>query len=165
MKQIKLLPVIFILFSLLAFKKDNTSVDWYSWNDGYTKGMKENKIILIDCYTDWCGWCKKMDQNTYTNEQVVKMVEEHFMPIKFNPEEKKTYQVDGKEVNGRELQKMLSHGNQTGYPTTFFIIPELNKVYIEAGYQGPKKFKKTLKKYMKIKAKAEVKQKKKQQAN
>src|SRR5438132_1421419 len=42
-------------------------VKWLNWNEGYTQAAKDNKTMLVDVYTSWCGWCKRMDHDTYTN--------------------------------------------------------------------------------------------------
>src|SRR3982751_2067581 len=52
------------------------------------KGQK--RPILIDLYTDWCGWCKVMDKKTYTNPKVIAYLQEHFYPVKLNAETKET---------------------------------------------------------------------------
>ncbi|MGC6414302.1 MAG: DUF255 domain-containing protein, partial [Bacteroidia bacterium] len=51
----------------LVLSDDEEGVTWYNFTDGYNKAVKEGKIILIDAYTDWCGWCKVMDKKTYTD--------------------------------------------------------------------------------------------------
>ncbi len=145
-----LLSLIMIAF-LMGFAGDKSEVDWYSWNKGYSKGLESNKIILVDVYTDWCGWCKKMDKTTYSDKDIVKTVEEKFIPIKFNPEEKKTYKIDGNEVGGKQLLKIISSGNHSGYPSTYFLFPSQRKIRKVGGYQGPKDFKKTLQKILAFK--------------
>lgn len=117
---------------------------WENWNTGYPRGLKEKKIILIDTYTEWCGWCKKMDKDTYTNPDIIKKVNKYFVPIKFNPELKETYYIDSTAYTGRELHNMLSKGNRTGYPTTYFIITTQSKLFISPGYEGPADFSTTL---------------------
>ena len=87
-----------------------SELKWYGWNEGYAKAVKEGKIVLVDAYTDWCGWCKKMDRDTYTNPNIIKKINEHFIPIKFNPEIKDvTYNIDDKSFKPEELYQMLTH--------------------------------------------------------
>src|SRR3972149_4785135 len=42
------------------------------------KAKKENKIIFIDCYTSWCGPCKQMDKEVFTNDSVVDFYNKNF---------------------------------------------------------------------------------------
>lgn len=151
LRPLQYILVLVIPFVLVGFKADNQKVDWNSWNEGYQKGLKTDKAILVDVYTDWCGWCKKMDKTTYSNGEVINKIDKHFVPIKFNPEEDKTYTIDGREVNGPELLKIISNGKHNGYPSTYFLFPEIRKIQGISGYKGPKAFKKTLDKMIAFK--------------
>lgn len=115
---------------------------WRSWNDGYNEVKKEGKIGLVDVYTDWCGWCKRMDRDTYEDKDIVKKVNRDFIPIKFNPEQQGVYYIDSNEYSGPQLYAMLSNNQRSGFPTTFFLIPKGGVMYVERvpGYQGPDAF-------------------------
>jgi thioredoxin-related protein len=145
-KSITLLSIAILAFSSFTFKADE-KVKWYDFNEGVTKAKSEKKIALIDAYTAWCGWCKRMDRDTYTNANIISKIEKNFVPIKFNPEiEGVTYELQGKTYNGYQLLSLLANHQQTGYPTTFFILTKKNRIMIEPGYQDPTKFETTLEK-------------------
>ncbi len=132
-----------------SFTKPLEELKWYDFNEGYQKAKKNKKIALIDTYTDWCGWCKKMDRDTYTKSQIIEKINKNFVPIKFNPEIKDIrYTLDGKEYSGMELLSVISNKQQSGYPTTFFIITKKNRVMIEVGYQDATQFSATLDKIL-----------------
>ncbi|MEX0967477.1 MAG: DUF255 domain-containing protein [Bacteroidia bacterium] len=116
-------------------------LNWFGWNEGYDKAEETNKIALIDVYTDWCGWCKRMDRDTYANSEVMELIEADFIPIKFNPEKDGTYNVNGEEVSGPQLLAMLGNNQRFGYPTTFFIFPKERQITIEVGYKDAASFK------------------------
>lgn len=127
-------------------KKDNTKeseVKWYNWNDGYALSLKSHKIVLVDLYTSWCGWCKRMDRDTYTNEEVAAFINKKFIPIKLNPEADGMYNVDSLKMNGSQLMGMLTNNQSTGYPTIVFIYPNKN-IELYPGYQDASGFKATL---------------------
>lgn len=140
---------VIVFGSFTGNKPAGDELKWEHWNTGYPRGIKEKKIILIDAYTDWCGWCKKMDRDTYDNKDIIKKINQHFVPIKFNPELKETYYIDNNAYSGQEIHNMLSQGNRTGYPTTYFLITTTNKLFINPGYEGAKKFGETLDKMIK----------------
>jgi thiol:disulfide interchange protein len=60
------------------------------WKDNLEKGLaqakKENKPALIDFYADWCGWCERLDKDTYTDPKVIEL-SKRFVMIKVNTED------------------------------------------------------------------------------
>lgn len=139
------------IFFFLAFFATSTlfaqseKLVWEDWNTGYAKAVKQNKIILIDAYTEWCGWCKKMDRDTYTNADVIKKLNQHFVIIKFNPEiEHNGYKVGDQTLTNLQLYSLLCQGKSTGFPTTYYITPSKNTLVIDPGYKGPEDFMKVL---------------------
>ena len=138
------LSVVLVLLTQSFSVSQQPELVWEEWNSGYARGIQEKKIILVDAYTDWCGWCKKMDKDTYSHPKIIEKINKYFIPIKFNPELNQTYYVDSTAYTGRELHAMLSKNYRTGYPTTYFIIPHMNKLFINPGYEDPKQFGQTL---------------------
>lgn len=138
------LSLILVLLTQSFNMPQQGELKWEEWNTGYKKGISEKKIILVDAYTEWCGWCKKMDRDTYSDAEIIKKINKNFIPIKFNPELNQTYYIDSTAYTGRELHAMLSKEYRTGFPTTYFILPQNNKLFINPGYEDPEKFGKTL---------------------
>lgn len=126
------------------------ALTWYHWNDGFVKAQREGKIALIDVYTDWCGWCKKMDKDTYEKEAIIQKIEANFVAIKFNPEKHNNLIVGNDTMSGRELLGALSRGNPSGYPTTYFYIPQKNHMMQIGGYQNEQKFSEILDNVLKV---------------
>lgn len=138
------LSLAFVLISESFEMVQQAGLKWEDWNSGYRKGIAENKIILVDAYTEWCGWCKKMDRDTYSDPDIIKKINKNFVAIKFNPELDKSYMIDSTSYTGRELHAMLSKEYRTGFPTTYFILPQNNKLFINPGYEDPVHFAETL---------------------
>ena len=63
-----------------------SKINWLDFNTGFVKAQKEGKIAIIDCYTEWCGWCKVMDKKTFSNDSIAARMNENYIAIKFNPE-------------------------------------------------------------------------------
>jgi len=128
---------------------NKTKLQWLDWNQGFLKSNNEQKIALIDAFTEWCGWCKKMDRDTYAKTSVIDKINENFVPIKFNPEIKRTYKTSNGEISGRQLLLQLSNNSPSGYPTTFFYLPSKNEILPVPGYYGEKDFMNLLDKIVK----------------
>jgi len=133
MKSKLLLINIFVLLlsGSVSFAQE---IKWYNWDEGYEKAKKEKKVILLDAFTDWCYWCKVMDQNTYSDEDIVKKVKKDFVAIKLNPEKELNYTFMDNKYSGRELIVKLSEDKFRGYPTTFFVNPNTGTSVMVVGY-------------------------------
>jgi len=141
-----------ILFSIIFILSLNLSaqeVTWISWNEAseLVKTEKNPKKIFVDVYTDWCGWCKKMDKDTFQNEEVAAYMEANFYMVKLDAEQKESIQFKGKEfkyvASGKrgyhELAAALTQG-KLSYPTTIFLDENMDMLSPIPGYQKPKPF-------------------------
>lgn len=146
MKYFNLLIVFTLFVSATAptDQKEETKINWVDFNTGFAKSQEEGKIAIIDCYTDWCGWCKVMDKKTFSNEQIIERINEKYIPIKFNPEKPGKYITGGDTLTGRQLLLALSNNKPSGYPTFFFFVPQAKQMFQVPGYQDVAKFSQTL---------------------
>ena len=92
-----------------------------TWEEALDRAAKENKYIMVDAYTDWCGWCKVMDKETFTDDAVGAMVNKNFVPVKINFEE----------GIGIDLGMKF---RVSSYPTILFFNPAGQLVRIQNGY-------------------------------
>lgn len=65
---------------------DNSKINWLDFETAIDKNKSNKKFIFIDVYTDWCGWCKKMDASTFLDKEVVNYMNTHFYAVKMNAE-------------------------------------------------------------------------------
>lgn len=135
MKKISFILALTFIILTNSFKPAS-EIKWLGFNEGYKLAKKHKKIMLIDTYTEWCGWCKRMDRDTYDKSEIAELVNKDFVAIKFNPEVAATYTFQGKTYSGNELAGVISDNQISGYPTTVFIQPKTIKKKIFVGYRN-----------------------------
>lgn len=120
-----------------------TKPQWLPFEAAVALQGAEEKPILIDIYTDWCGWCKKLDQTTYTDSALVNYLNKHFRLVKHNAESKDSIVFRGKvfkyvpEYKANELALSLLSGKMS-YPSTVFLDENFGIVTIAPGYMQAK---------------------------
>ena len=66
-------------------KSKKKEIAWAkSYDDAVAQAKKQKKLIMVDLYADWCGPCKMLDKNTYTDSKVIKLADEHFVSLKLD---------------------------------------------------------------------------------
>ncbi len=91
----------------------------------------EHKVVMIDFYTTWCGWCKVLDKNTYTDAAVTKLTDSKFVCVK----------IDAEKGEGIELSKKYQ---VSGYPTIVFFDEGGKEIDRVVGYEDPGRFARSL---------------------
>jgi len=107
--------------------------------------QKEPRKIFVDVYTNWCGWCKKMDKETFSDPEVVEMVNEKFYAVKLNAENTEPITMAGDTTTAQMIARSMG---VTGYPTIVYIKEDFKTIQPVPGYQNAKKFKDTLEKIL-----------------
>ena len=152
MKRVLLFAVAILMISPALMAKKTPApapaapeeIHWITSIDELQAKMAQNpKKVLIDMYTGWCGWCKKMDAATYTNPALVKYVNNNFYAVKFDAERQDTIHFQGKDyffapqykANGFALE--LLKGSMS-YPTTVFMLENFQQPTPIPGYRDVK---------------------------
>lgn len=156
MNKISLMNHLFTFLIALLFivsaqaQKTSTSaekknkIEWLSFEEAVKRNQKNPKKFLIDVYTDWCGWCKRMDQTTFKNEAVVSYVSQHYHAVKLNAERKDTVRLNeqlfiNEKPNGRRHPHQLAISLMQGkmsYPTIVYLDESGNMIQPIPGYQS-----------------------------
>ena len=137
-----------LLLSLTAISNAQEKIQWMSIEEAYALTLTEAspKKIFIDVYTDWCGWCKRMDKATFQNPEVAAYMNEHYYNVKFDAEQKESIEMLGNifefvpqgNRGYHELAAALLNGKMS-YPTVVFMNPKFEILSPVPGYQeaGP----------------------------
>ena len=113
---------------------------WYhNWDEGITAAVKEKKPVLVDFYTDWCTWCKVMDDSTFSNSEIKKILTSEWITIKIDAEDKKTSGTF-KDRTMPYNRLVLAFGVR-GYPSYLFIDKEGEPITVISGYHPKEQFK------------------------
>jgi uncharacterized protein YyaL (SSP411 family) len=105
-------------------------VKWMEWGEeAFALAQKEDKPILLDVGAVWCHWCHVMDRESYENPETAKLINEHFIAIKVDRDERP-------DVDTRYQAAVSSISGQGGWPLTAFLTPE-GKPYFGGTYFPP----------------------------
>ncbi|MEZ4987781.1 MAG: DUF255 domain-containing protein [Saprospiraceae bacterium] len=119
------------------------TIEWLSWEEAMQRMEKEPRKLFVDVYTDWCGWCKKMDASTFTDPEVVKVMNTHFYAVKFNAEQTADvlydshtfkYIADAGRRGVHELAYALLDGRMS-YPSFVYLNAAKERISISPGYK------------------------------
>ena len=152
MQKVTFFLIIGVLFlmdvSFVPVKKDK--IQWLTVEALQVEYAKNPKPILVDVYTSWCGWCKVMDKQTYSNEKVAAYINEHYYAVKLDAERKDSVEWGGKKYgynpNNRahDLAVYFAYG-QMSFPTTVFLTALNAQPAPLAGYLKAKEIEAPLK--------------------
>jgi len=121
-------------------------VKWYTFEEAVELNQKEPRKIFIDVYTDWCGWCKKMDANTFTHPTIAKILNEHYYAVKFDAESRDTIVFAGQQFinegssnrSPHQLAVALLQGKMS-YPSVAYMNENNQLLTAVPGYYTPER--------------------------
>lgn len=137
MKNIKSLFSGILLLLFLSAQLNAEELKWFDFKNGKAKAEKEGKILLVDFYTDWCGWCKKMDADTYGVKEVIDFLNKNFVAVKLNPEKAGAVNIQDRDLSNAEFAQAAG---VSGYPATSFFTSKMEFIRTFPGYMDSEKF-------------------------
>ncbi|MBN1348593.1 thioredoxin fold domain-containing protein [candidate division KSB1 bacterium] len=118
--------------------EQTAKVTWLGFNEGLKKAAKEKKNILVDFYTDWCHWCKVLDEKTFKDPQVSKKLADRFITIRINAESTtESVQYKGNTFSNIELTQAF---RVTGFPSLGFLNADGDVITLVPGFVPPETF-------------------------
>lgn len=98
-------------------------VDWYPWGDeALQKAKQEDKPILLSVGYSACHWCHVMERESFENEQIAALMNQHFVSIKVDREERP-------DIDSIYMQAVQAMTGQGGWPMTMFLTPDARPFY------------------------------------
>jgi len=102
--------------------RDGTLVEWHEWSaEAFAAAERAGTPVLCSLTAPWCEWCRRMDEESYSDPKLAANIGESFLPIR---------------VDVDRQPRIRERYNMGGFPTTVFLTPE-GKVLSGATYLGP----------------------------
>jgi thioredoxin-related protein len=138
MKKLIVIVLMLICGSASVFSQKN-AIQWMSFAEALKQNSVAPKKIFIDVYTEWCGWCKRMDATTFSDDSVIQYMNKNFYAVKLDAERKDTVEYKGvkysfrPEYKANEIAAYLLNGRM-GYPTSVYLNEENDLIAPVQGY-------------------------------
>ncbi|MBK6996034.1 MAG: DUF255 domain-containing protein [Lewinellaceae bacterium] len=134
-----------IAFSTQSFQAPNPEpFKWYTWEEAVALNKTKPKKIVVDVFTNWCGWCKKMDKGAFSDPAVAAYIAANFYPVKLNAEQREEINFNNEEFifvandNGRGGVHSLAYAlldGKMGYPTLVYLNEKYERIMISPGFK------------------------------
>lgn len=112
-------------------------VTWRDWDRGLAEARTSGRPVLVDVYTDWCGWCRRMKAEVYARPEVRDYLDGHFVTVELDAEGAESARYEGRTFTSRALAARFG---VTGYPTTIFLKPDGGHLVSVPGYVESARF-------------------------
>lgn len=108
-----------------AESQGKSSIQWTQWDEGiFQKAKNEKKFVILDLEAVWCHWCHVMEETTYQDPQVVKLIQSRYIPVKAD----------------QDANPDLSHRYEDyGWPATIVFAPDGSEIVKRRGYIPPER--------------------------
>jgi len=128
-----ILAMIFLLTGIASGEKQSGEEElvWWKYDRGLEEAQNLQRMILIYFYTDWCDYCRLMEETTFQNPVVKKILKESFVTIRVNAEGKTKVMMGGKSVREAEVARRY---RARPYPYIWFLEPDGTPIDSLPGY-------------------------------
>ena len=142
------ITILFLIMSITLMSQ--SKVNWMSMQEAIAQSEKDGakaKKVFIDAYTDWCGWCKRMDNTTFSDSIVANFLNQNYYPVKFDAETNDTIVFRGQGYTNSKPGEPKSRGRgnahwlavalldgQLSYPSYIILDEKMNRIAVYKGY-------------------------------
>lgn len=124
-----------------AAGKAATAPSWRNWDAGLAEANKTGRPVLVDVYTDWCGWCKRMDRDVYSKPEMIDYLSRNWVVVRINAEASTLAHYQGRETTEAAIAQQFGISS---YPTTMMLKPSGEFLVNVPGYLPAPDFKTVL---------------------
>jgi len=142
--RITILALSLIIILPLYSQDEAAKVKWHTMEEAEKLSKTEPRKWMIDVYTDWCGWCKRMDQNTFSHPVIAEYLNENYYAVKLDAESKDSITFKGKTfkyvAQGNKGYQELAVGllnGQMSFPSIAYLNEKLELLGAIPGYKTP----------------------------
>jgi thioredoxin-related protein len=134
-------PAAFALATLLgvfaATASHAAGPEWRGWDDGLQQAGAQKRPVVVDVYTNWCGWCRRMHKDVYDKPEIAEYLRKHYVTVRLNAEATDPASYEGKKTNSQGIAQRF---RVSGYPTTVFLRSNGEHMANVPGYVAADKF-------------------------
>lgn len=139
--------IVLVLLLMIAGAASAQKINWMSMDEALAAQKTTPKKIFMDVYTTWCGPCKMLDKNTFSNKGVIEYINENYYAVKFNAEGTEEVTFEDFTYTNPNYQKGRKGRNAThffadalklrGYPSLVFFESDGSLIQAIPGYKTP----------------------------
>ncbi|HPG05407.1 MAG: DUF255 domain-containing protein [Saprospiraceae bacterium] len=137
-----ILPFLFTTDPVPASQDVAEEIHWITWDEAVKLNASNPKKVFVDVYTDWCGWCKRMDATTFKDPKVVEYISNNYYAVKLDAEQKDDIVFQGNTFKwiaaGRNGIHQLAYALLDGkmsYPSYVTLDESFARILISPGYK------------------------------
>lgn len=113
---------LFLTIALLSFSAQAQEIKWMTFNEALAAQKKSPKPIFMDVYTDWCGPCKMLESNTFSDPKFAEYITKNYYAVKFNAEGNETITYKGTKYTNPKYDANRKGRNATHELTLFLQV-------------------------------------------
>lgn len=110
---------IFLLLSLGVHAAMADEIHWMKYDEGLLRAKSEHKKIFLNFHAEWCGYCTKMNKETFTNQKLIAYMNQNFVPIK---------------VDSDREASLAERYRVQGLPTSWFLTDKGEQIASQPGF-------------------------------
>ena len=117
-------PLIALFFTLSSSFASDSKLEWQGWSDTvFERAKTEKKLVLLDLEAVWCHWCHVMEEKTYSNPEVAKILKKHYLLIRVDQESR---------------PDLSQRYEDYGWPATILFDGEGKELAMRSGFIEPR---------------------------